>query len=80
MRITICGDICSHFTADYFRNGQNEFLFNDVINEIKTADRAIFNLESAITEQETPIKKKGPNLKSPIETAKVLKEVLLFKL
>ena len=75
MRITICGDVCAHFTADYFRNNQIDFLFNSVTNELKNSTRSLFNLESAITERETPIKKKGPNLKSPIETAKVLKEV-----
>ena len=75
MRITVCGDICAHFTADYFRNNQIDFLFNSVTSELKNSTRSLFNLESAITERETPIKKKGPNLKSPIETAKVLKEV-----
>ncbi len=75
MRITVCGDICAHYTAEYFINNDTKFLFNDVLGELKNSDRVLFNLESAITDKDTPISKKGPNLKSPIETASVLKGV-----
>ena len=72
MRITICGDICAHFTSEYFNKEDIAFLFNDIPSELKKSNRVLFNLESAITEKDTPISKKGPNLKSPIKTANVL--------
>ena len=70
----LCGDVCpTHITESYFDKCDVEALFSDVINEFKKADRVIINLECALTTSENEIKKFGPNLKGPVNTAKALK-------
>jgi len=50
-------------------------LFGDFTTKIQEADISITNLESPLIEEGTPILKTGPNLKSPVETVNVLKNV-----
>ncbi len=76
MKLAITGDIsikpdCEQLFADC----KGKELFNDVVDVFKSCDRVLVNLECAITEKDTPIKKIGPNLKAPLNTAKVLKDV-----
>ena len=75
MKISICGDVSTTYSANLFKSRDNEALFGDVPSAFLDSDRVIVNLECALTEKETPILKKGPNLKGPIETASVLKEI-----
>lgn len=76
MKISIAGDISVKSDCEeLFKSCQAKALFGDVIDVFKDSDRVIVNLECAITEKDTPIKKIGPNLKAPINTAKTLKEI-----
>ena len=63
MKITIFGDICPTLdTQDAFNRGDIEAIFGDVLDEIKSSDIVIGNLESAVTDNPIPIKKAGPVL------------------
>ena len=75
MIITMGGDICStDANREMYANKETKKLFNDVLDVFAQADYNIINLECAITESEHRIRKFGPNLKSPLNTAAVLKE------
>ena len=75
MRLTICGDLCvTPASLDFFKNADEKGAFTDTLDCIRDADRAIVNLETALTESENAIKKFGPNLKAPISTAETLKK------
>lgn len=75
MKISVCGDVCSSYSRDLFMAGDAEALFNDVRDILSDSDRVIVNLECALTERDTPISKKGPNLKGPLETASTLRKI-----
>ncbi len=75
MRIIIGGDVSIADSEELFRNCKGEELFGNIIDAFKSSDRVLVNLECAVTEKETPIKKIGPNLKAPLNTVKTLKEV-----
>lgn len=75
MRITVGADISIKDSWQLFNEADEKSLFSDVIDVLKGSDRAVVNLECAITESNTPIKKIGPNLKAPLNTAKVLKSI-----
>lgn len=76
MRITVGGDISVKEDCEkLFAECKGQELFNDVIDVFKASDRVLVNLECAVTDKETPIKKLGPNLKAPLNTVKTLKEV-----
>ncbi len=75
MRITIGGDVSIRDSESLFRECNGKELFGNIIDVFKDSDRVIVNLECAVTEKETPIKKIGPNLKAPLNTIKTLKEV-----
>lgn len=74
MKITIGGDVSIKDSAIFFEAGATKELFGDVIEVFKSSDRSIINLECAITDGNTPIKKIGPNLKAPLNTAWVLRD------
>ena len=59
-----------------FEKCDEKTLFSNVIDVLKDADRVVVNLECAITEDDTPIEKIGPNLKAPLNTVRVLKSSL----
>ena len=73
MKIIITGDICpSHSNVQAFSSGDEEYLFNDVVGLLQTADLSIFNLESPITDAQNKIEKIGPCFKAPVESAKTM--------
>lgn len=84
MRITIGGDVSVHgydnsdeiFHAEKLLAEQDwKTLFKDIPTEFEKSDRVIVNLECAITDKDTAIRKCGPNLKAPFGTAEVLKKI-----
>ncbi len=75
MRITIGGDVSIRDSEELFASCKCKELFGDVIDVFGSSDRVLINLECAITEKDTPIKKIGPNLKAPLNTAKALKSI-----
>lgn len=76
MKILIGGDISVKEDCwEQFASCQGELLFGNVADLFQTADAVIVNLECAVTEKDTPIKKIGPNLKAPINAVKTLKDV-----
>lgn len=75
MKITICGDISARASESLFAQKNTKALFTDTVNVFKDSDEVIVNLECAVTDKDTPIKKMGPNLKAPFGTVEVLKEI-----
>lgn len=75
MRIVICGDVCPSEVNEDFKDGNVQSLFADVPTAFQGADRVLVNLECALTDQDTPIFKKGPNLKASPCCAQVLKSI-----
>ena len=75
MKITIGGDISIKDSENLFAKGDSQALFGNVIDVFRSSDRVLINLECAVTDKNTPIKKIGPNLKAPLNTVKVLKEI-----
>ena len=75
MRLIICGDICPTGVNEEFVRGDIETLFHDVPQVFSGADRVFTNLECALTDQDTPIFKKGPNLKASPCCAEVMARV-----
>lgn len=76
MKILLCGDVCPFDKSiDLFDRVKVDDLFGDVRVLFDKSDFAFINLECALTESEGKIKKFGPNLKAPINTAKTLKEL-----
>lgn len=75
MKLTVCGDLCvTPSSLEFFKNADEVGAFGDTLPLYKEADRAIVNLECALTESENEIKKFGPNLKAPKSTADALKK------
>lgn len=75
MKITICGDISPVCSNELFIKKDIETLFHDVPKAFTESDRILVNLETALTEKDTPISKIGPNLKASPVCAEVLKEI-----
>ena len=76
MKTLFVGDICpTPCSAPYYTAGDTAALFGDTVDIFRDRDFIFANLECAITESDGKIAKFGPNLKAPIETAKVLKEL-----
>ena len=70
----LCGDVsATDYTREYFEACDIKALFDNVLGEFKKDSRVVINLECALTESENTIKKMGPCLKSPVNTAKALK-------
>lgn len=68
MIISIMGDVVPTIeNAHLFASGDTEALFNDIPNVLKNSNRVIVNLECALTNEDTPIKKIGPVLSAPVE-------------
>jgi poly-gamma-glutamate capsule biosynthesis protein CapA/YwtB (metallophosphatase superfamily) len=75
MRIIIGGDICpNEATKAYFESGDIDTLFGTTKELFASADKTIINLECALTESDTPIRKCGPNLGAKPICAKTLKD------
>lgn len=74
MKILIAGDLVpTAATAASYAAGDLDTLFGKVQDVAKKCDRFIVNLECALTESDNAIKKFGPNLKGPMESAHTLK-------
>lgn len=68
------GDVCvTYITEEYFEKCDVKSLFRDVLDVFAEEERVVINLECVLTESENAIKKFGPNLKGPLNTAKALK-------
>lgn len=76
MKTLLVGDICpTAYSTPYFAQKDISTLFNDTTSLFEDKDFVFANIECAITESENAIKKCGPNLKAPIATAEMLKEL-----
>ena len=75
MKLILCGDTSPTIDNNHlFQAGDLDTLFADTLPIYKQADFAVLNLEVALTEQNTPIKKIGPALSATPAAAKTLKE------
>lgn len=76
MKMLLLGDVCpTAFSAPLFKEKNIPALFGRTLSLFENKDFAFVNLECALTESEAAIKKFGPNLKGPAETARVLKTI-----
>lgn len=76
MKALLWGDVCpTEVTAPLFKEKDINALFTDAVSLFKGNGFNFVNLECALTESDTAIKKFGPNLKAPAQTAEVLKEL-----
>lgn len=76
MKLVLCGDLSPTDDNNHlFAQVATDALFNDVKDIFQAADFSIVNLECALTESDTPIRKIGPAIKAAPETAQVLKEL-----
>ena len=76
MKTLFVGDICpTPGSTPYYAAGDTAALFGDTVDIFRDRDFIFANLECAITESDGRIAKFGPNLKAPVATAKVLKEL-----
>ena len=74
MKTLLLGDICpSKDTKELYKSKDIETLFGDTVKLFSDSEFTFANLECAITESEARIKKFGPHLKAPYETAEVMK-------
>ena len=74
MKLLICGDtVPTECSAPLFAAGDTDALFGRVKDEFAAHDRVIVNLECALTDSEHRIRKFGPNLKGPVQTAATLR-------
>ena len=75
MRVVLCGDfVPTAATVPTFEAGDKAALLGSTLPVIQGADYAVANLECALTDRDTPIRKCGPNLKGKPEYAKVMAE------
>ena len=76
MKTLLLGDLSPTVVTDpLFKEHDVEKLFYDTIDLFKGNDVNFVNLECALTECDTPIKKFGPPLKACAEVAHVLREI-----
>ena len=76
MKTLLLGDLSpSSISAPYFKEKNIPELFGDTVSLFKNKDFVIVNLECALTDHDGDIKKFGPALKAPKETAEVIKEL-----
>ncbi|WFB34539.1 CapA family protein [Kiritimatiellota bacterium B12222] len=76
MKILFFGDLCpTDENMDFFLKENMDVLFGDVLSLTKDKEYIFLNLECAITESPHSIKKIGPCLKAPYQTAKIIKNL-----
>ena len=76
MKLLLLGDVCpTQETSLLFHNVQVDELFGDVRSLFETSDFSFVNLECTLTESNNEIKKFGPVLRAPKNTARTLKEL-----
>ena len=75
MKLILCGDICpTEATVPAYEEGNLDKLMGTTLPVIAKSDYAIANLECALTERDTPIRKMGPNLRGKPDYAYVLSD------
>lgn len=75
MKVVFCGDTSPTVDNNHlFQAGDLDTLFHDTLPLYRQADFAVLNLEVALTEKNTPIKKIGPALAATPAAAQVLKD------
>lgn len=79
MKIVIGADLVpTESNFEYFKNGDiGRIIDEDILNILQNTDERIFNLEVPLTDTEAPIKKCGPNLIAPTDTAFGIKKINL---
>ncbi len=76
MKILIGADIVPTVASEkYFIDGVADYLFTDIIDVVKRADRFILNLECALTLSDNGIKKIGPCLKADPKCINAIKKL-----
>jgi poly-gamma-glutamate synthesis protein (capsule biosynthesis protein) len=76
MKILIGADVVpTEQTQRLFVEGATHALFGNIYDLVKSADRLVVNLECALTQSETRIKKFGPCLKADPQCADTLKKL-----
>ena len=76
MKALILGDVCPTVTTNpLFKTKDKKTLFGDTLSLFEGNDIFFINLECALTERGTPIKKYGPNLRGCPDTAQVLADI-----
>ena len=76
MKTLLVGDVCpTVHSTQYYKEKNIPALFTDTVSLFENKDLVFANIECAFTESENRIAKFGPNLKAPIETAEMLKEL-----
>lgn len=74
-KILLFGDICpTKYTRNSFERGDRKAVFGDILPEIESADIVIGNLECAVTDDPSPIKKAGPTLYTNSQSILTLKD------
>ena len=70
MRIIIGADLVpTESNVELFNKGDvTSLVGNKIRKELEEADFRIFNLELALTDKQTPIRKAGPNISAPTST------------
>ena len=75
MKVVFCGDTSPTIDNNHlFQAGDLDTLFNDTLPLYRQADFEVLNLEVALSDQNTPIKKIGPPLAATPAAAQVLKD------
>ncbi len=75
IKLLFCGDtVPTDDNEHLFKAGDNAALFHDVLPKFAEADRVIINLECALTETDGAIRKFGPNIKGPTQSAQTLRD------
>ena len=75
MRVVLCGDfVPTPATVPAFEAGNVPALMGSTADVVRQADFAVANLECALTDRDTPIRKCGPNLKGRPAYARVIAE------
>lgn len=77
MRLMICGDLVpTNSNEEYFIEGRiKELIGQELYDEFLKIDGSILNLEVPLSDENTPIKKCGPNLLAKIDTIKGIKQL-----
>ena len=76
MKTCFVGDFCpTEITNPLFASGAVDVLFEDTLSLFAGNDVNMINVECALTEADTPIRKIGPNLKATPKAAEVLAKV-----
>ncbi len=76
MKTLLLGDLSpSQTSKESFRRKETDILFTDTKSLFEKSEFTFVNLECALTESTEAIKKYGPPLSAPVETAEILKEL-----